>query len=333
MPISNVVKWCKLAREEDAKNVLYANFKYEVDNQYIKNATLRKFETQLAVIARNKITGAVFAPDYLNEASKEGELFYEGANFPIPDEGVSRVVTIEGFEREYKSFLNGITSGPEAVEKLYENLNKNESVAELYIANTKSQQMAEKFAKEHTQTLKDVYAAKKRKVPAAISTLKKLDETRPTWVTKNENIVKMLTKKTSGNRANMVCRILGLLYAETHVVLLTYKPNGVNHELHKPTTFSLGYDNTYCADGGQNGWGCTAELHTGEAGLPEAIAPRYVFSEMTGSSFLGTINYKQIPKARHPNINKISERLGHNIGNRYDCTNQSCDEIYRMGFR
>lgn len=332
MPISTLVEWCRLTREEDANNVLYANFKYELDNQHIKNPTLQKFETQLAAIASNKTPGAVFASDYLNEASKEGELFYEGASFPIPNEGVSRVVTIEGFEREYKSFLNGITTGPEAVEKLYENLNKGESVAERYIANTKSQQMAEKFAKEHTKTLKDVYVARGQKAPADISTLKELNETWPTWVTKSEHIVKILTK-TIGNRANMVCRILGLLYKETQVVLLTYKPTGVNRELHKPTIFSLGYNNAYCADGGADGWGCTAELHTGEAGLPEAIAPRYVFSEITGSSFLDTINYSQEPAARHPNINKISERLGHKISNRLNCADKPCDQICQMGFK
>lgn len=336
MTISNIIDWCKLAREEDHKNVLYANFIYEVDNKHIDNETLKKFENEIKDTEAN-LTTFKEANEFIIEASKKAELFFSGNKFSMPKDGVARVMFAEAFEQEYRSFLNGITAGPDESQSLHLKLRDNPVEAEKYIAAAKSQKIAEIFAKNHTKTLKKVYNKKGQDFPATSTDFREIDENKITWVTKTKDMEKMLRKNTA-NQANVASRVLGLNYGEPlhngniQLVMVKYRPINSDINLHKPTIFSLGFVDAYCATGGVNGWGCTAELETGEPGLPEAVAPRRVFEEMTFSDFLGIIDFNGTPTVQQPNRNKVSERLGHEIGDRCDCVTAPCPRMSSNGF-
>lgn len=323
MPIANLIDWCKLARDEDSKNVLYANFKYEIDGKHIESGILKQFDEQIGKFQTVMPPDAT-AIDYLNAASKAADLFYKGKALSIPIEGVARVITIQSFEREYKSFLTGATNGPDNAQNLYEKLRTEESndSIEQFVNAINGQNIAEDFAKKHTGTLQTAYESEGKELPATLTAFQNINENRVTWVTKAQELEAILNSPSS-NLASLICNKLGLIYSEFPLAIVLIKYNAIDGDviLYKPTIFSLGYEDAYCADGGNGGWGCTAELETGEPGLPEAVAPRKNF-KLIDSQPLGIID-----SSMQSNNDRISERLGHDKNNPYNCSSSLCKRM------
>ena len=332
--VTNSGDWCKLAREEDDRNVLYANFTFELDNHYINKEMLELFDAEIKKFTanENRLEEYETASSYL-AAAKETELPYMGNEISFPEDGVARVVNFHAFWKEYQSFLSGITSNAEEAMKIH-SLRTSEPDTDETLNNILKSALsllkAEQFAlQHHIKALQETEKAAIKLPPISINDVY-LDGDRITWVTRKEALKEELSKP--GNKANRACRILGLHYVKPLIdygliyYVLIYNVSDQPVNLNKPTIFSMGYEDAYCAAGGQDGWGRTAESMSGQPGLPEAVIRRGRLMN-TSSRLLGIIDLTSTPEIGSPSMEVISKRLNHVTGARHDCDKTPCNRL------
>jgi hypothetical protein len=311
----NIRGWCRMAKNEDEYNSVYANFRYDVIEEYVSKEQLKIFDYILKDMSDNG-ERYEYSYEYIEDAARSDEKMILGKKVLLfPSDGVARVVNHTGYYREYKSFIGGFAVGPSDYEKIYDDIEENEENVLRYVNARINQDMAEEFAREYVLAKKEV---KKNGEAVKYSDLGEFDGNRVVWVFKNRYTVKGLVNYSINmNCANYFINKLSLFYPgvldgeKYKLIILMFNVINGNKVLHKPTVFSGGYPLGYCSLGGYGSWGCTMVFNDKIKGLPEAITKRISLGYARHVKYLGETNMSANPKFNKPTTKMVSDKLGY----------------------
>jgi hypothetical protein len=313
---SNIAYWCMVAKDEDDRNGIFANYRFDIKSGYLSIGNLSSFEN-LIPKCRSKGYTLSDSESYINAASQEDiSICYGKATLDIPSDGVYRVMTSGAFEREFKSFLSGITIAPDKINDLYDILRNNDYSIRDYINAKYTQDEAELYALRYMKGLTDIYD----NVPENMVGIREVDMEKPVWVFDGKvNNIAIERYKSIYNAANYFTIRLSLYYDNIvesksyKLLLMKFIPRNCEKKyLYKPTVFSGGYSNAYCSFPSKDDWGCTMVFSGNYNGLPEAIIKRELLGLAVDVIYLGATDNDERPKISSPDHNMILNKIMYN---------------------